>query len=188
MTLVFLLEERSMQAFLAGFLPRILPPGVEFKLIPHEGKQDLDRSIPRKLRAWRDPSARFIIVRDQDSDDCRRLKARLINLCERAGRPDTLIRIACRELEAWYLAELAALDVAYGTRVAHHQEQRKFRSPDNSGSPVVELRRLVPDFSKVDGARRLGLLLDPSNTRSTSFAQFVTGVQRLPLPGAASAT
>jgi hypothetical protein len=55
LTLVFLLEERSMQAFLAGFLPRILPDGVGFQLVPHEGKTDLERSIPRKLRGWRTP-------------------------------------------------------------------------------------------------------------------------------------
>lgn len=50
MTIVFLLEEPSMKVALEGLLPRILP-GENFRLIAHEGKQDLAKSIPRKLRA-----------------------------------------------------------------------------------------------------------------------------------------
>jgi len=61
--LVFLLEERSMKEFLRGLLPRILPAGCEFQLIPHEGKSDLEKSIPRKLRAWLEPEVRFVVVR-----------------------------------------------------------------------------------------------------------------------------
>lgn len=64
-TLVFLLEERFMKAFIEGLLPRVLPLHLGFVLIPHEGKRDLEVSIPRKLKAWRDPHARFVIVRAQ---------------------------------------------------------------------------------------------------------------------------
>lgn len=53
---VFLLEERSMKELLEGLLPRLFP-GLPFLCIPHEGKRDLERSIPRKLRAWREPGA-----------------------------------------------------------------------------------------------------------------------------------
>lgn len=51
MTLVFLLEELSMKVFLEGLLPRVLPEHIGVQLIPHEGKSDLEKSIPRKLRA-----------------------------------------------------------------------------------------------------------------------------------------
>ena len=40
-----------------------------FICVPHEGKQDLEKSIPRKLRAWREPSAHFIVVRDNDGGE-----------------------------------------------------------------------------------------------------------------------
>ncbi|WP_161486040.1 hypothetical protein [Desulfotomaculum copahuensis] len=43
--IVFLLEEPSLKEFLEIFLPRILPPGVSFMAVPHEGKQDLEKSI-----------------------------------------------------------------------------------------------------------------------------------------------
>lgn len=187
MTLVFLLEESSMKAFLEGLLPRLLPPDVAHRLIPHEGKADLERSIPRKLRAWQDPAARFVVVRDQDSGNCVAVKARLSALCAQAGRPDTVVRIACRELEAWYLADLRAVDAAYGTRLARRQEKRKYRAPDTLGTPSKELRALVPTFGKVDGGRRLGPLVDLDNVRSPSFAHFVRAV-RLQAARAATAT
>ncbi len=57
--IVFLLEELSMQALLQALLPRFFPD-LSFLCIPHEGKQDLEKSIPRKIKAWRDPDARFI--------------------------------------------------------------------------------------------------------------------------------
>jgi hypothetical protein len=50
--LVFLLEEPSMKALLDVLLPRIIPENITFKCIPHEGKQDLEKSIPKKLKAW----------------------------------------------------------------------------------------------------------------------------------------
>ena len=59
--LVFLLEERSMKALLDGLLPRFLPD-LKFQCVPHEGKHDLEKSIPRKLRAWQEPGVRFVIM------------------------------------------------------------------------------------------------------------------------------
>ena len=88
MRLIFLLEERSAKFFLDELLPRILPPGVDFLTIPHEGKQDLRRSIPRKLKGWLHRADRFIIVHDQDSSDCQSLKTELQMLCLNAGRSD----------------------------------------------------------------------------------------------------
>ena len=50
MNIVFLLEEKSMKALLDIVLPRILPPDVDFYTVPHEGKSDLQKSIPQKLK------------------------------------------------------------------------------------------------------------------------------------------
>ena len=70
MKLVFLLEERSMKVLLDIILPKILPEGVSFQTIPHEGKSELEKSIPIKLRAWNEPNVAFVIVHDQDSNNC----------------------------------------------------------------------------------------------------------------------
>lgn len=52
--IVFLLEEYSMKVFLEALLPRHFP-GLNVQCVSHEGKKDLEKSIPRKLRAWREP-------------------------------------------------------------------------------------------------------------------------------------
>jgi hypothetical protein len=74
-----------MKVLLDGLLPRLLPD-VPFLCIPHEGKQDLEKSIPRKLRAWNEVGARFVIIRDNDEDDCCNLKKRLVDLCREGGQ------------------------------------------------------------------------------------------------------
>ena len=84
-----------MQALLDGLLPRLFP-GLPFLCVPHEGKTDLERSIPRKLRAWREPGVRFAVVRDNDGQECRTLKDDLRGLCQAGHRGDTLIRIVCQ--------------------------------------------------------------------------------------------
>lgn len=62
--LVFLLEESSMKEMLELLLPRILPDNINYLCIPHESKSDLEKSIPRKLKAWNSPNTKFVIVRD----------------------------------------------------------------------------------------------------------------------------
>lgn len=114
MKLVFLLEEASTKCLLDVLLPKILPKSVEFQTIPHRGKRDLQKSIPRKLRGWNEPGdVRFIIVHDQDAKDCIRLKQELLSLCEGTGK-EVLVRIACQEMESWYFGDVNALAIAYG--------------------------------------------------------------------------
>ena len=86
--LIFLLEEPSAEEMLRGVLPRILPEDCypEFKVF--EGKQDLERGLTRVLKAWRTPDCSFVVLRDQDSGDCRRVKHKLVDLCSQAGRGD----------------------------------------------------------------------------------------------------
>ena len=175
-----------MKEALQGILPRVLPEDIQVVLVPHEGKSDLEKSIPRKLRGWRTPDTCFVIVRDQDSGDCRAVKQRLVELCAEGQRPDSLVRVVCRELESWFLGDLAAVQQATGASVAHLQRRQKFRDPDLLGSPSGELARLVPGYSKVRGAREIGALLDLAGNRSTSLRVFVEGVLRLAEQGCAA--
>jgi len=179
MRLIFLLEERSAKFFLDALLPRILPPGIDFLTIPHDGKQDLRRSIPKKLKAWLHPEDRFIVVHDQDSNDCRNLKAELQLLCLSSGRTDVKVRIACRELEAWYLGDLASLDREYGSQLQRQKDSKLFRCPDATVNPSQELSRLIPTFSKTDAARRLGRIIDLEDNGSSSFQLLLQTVRQL---------
>ena len=176
---IFLLEERSMQILLEGLLPRIFP-ALSFHCIPHNGKVDLERSIPQILRDWREPNARFVVVRDNDNGDCLELKEKLRVLCRQGRREDTLIRIVCQELEAWYLGEPNAMAAAFGDeRLRRIRDRAQYRHPDTRPKPAYDLKRLVPEFQKIAGARRMAQYLTREGNSSHSFAAFLDGVDRL---------
>ena len=177
--LVFLLEEYSMKIFLEGLLPRLFPQ-LDFLCIPHEGKQDLEKSVPRKIRAWREPGVKFIVLRDNDQGECCALKERLTALCRTAGREDVLVRIACQELEAWYFGELDVLADAFGNDpVRGLKNKERFRDPDNIAGPSGVLKELVPEFQKISGARMIAPLLTREKNRSRSFHVLLEGFERM---------
>lgn len=181
--LVFLLEEPSMKVLLSELLPRLFPGWIErqhFLLVPHEGKTDLDRSIARKLKAWQVPGDRFVILRDNDNTNCVDLKARFTKLCEQSGRPETLIRIVCQELESWYLGDLWALSKAYGAaELTAPAITKRYIEPDLWQKPSAQITRLVPAFQRVAGAKKMGARLGLSGNRSLSYQAFVSGLKRV---------
>ncbi len=159
--MIFLLEEPSMKALLEGLLPRALP-SLQFTCLAHQGKRDLELSIPRKLRSWREPGARFVIVQDSDSGDCLPLKEKLSQLCRDGGRDDTLVRIVCQELEAWYLGEPDALADAFADEKLRSIGNRaRYRDPDAVVKPSDHIKRLIPEIQKIAGARTMANYLPP---------------------------
>ena len=181
--LVFLLEEASAGAMLQGLLPRVLDPRVQLRLMVFEGKQDLERQMVKRLRGYLNPQARFIVLRDQDSTpDCKVVKAKLLALCGQAGRDAvSLVRIACHELESFYIGDLRAVEAALGlTGLVRHQGAARFRNADRIESPRRELAKLTRGaYQKVSGSRQIGPHLDLANERSASFNHLVAGVRRL---------
>ena len=176
---VFLLEEASMRDLLNGLLPRLYPD-LTFLCLAHEGKSDLERSIPRKLRAWREPGVRFVVLQDNDGNDCLRLKQRLMQFCRAAGRPDTVVRLACQELEAWYLGEPDALAEAFeNERLRGIGRKASFRDPDAVQQPSEALKSLVPGFRKVSGAKTMAGLLTRERNYSKSFQVLLSGLDKL---------
>ena len=176
---MFLLEEPSMKTLLEGLLPRLFP-SLDFECLAHEGKQSLEESVRIKLRGWREPGVRFVVIRDSDRADCRLLKERLLELCRQNGRPDTLVRIACQELEAWYLGEPDALADAYGKdNLRGIGARARFRDPDAVIKPSAAVSELVPQFQKTDGARRMAVHLSRQRNRSASFHTLMQGIENL---------
>ncbi|MDD9819306.1 MAG: DUF4276 family protein, partial [Nitrospira sp.] len=148
--IVFFLEERSAKALLDTLLPRLLPPDAfSFHCIPFEGKSDLQKWVPRKLRAWQKQDT-FVVLHDQDGGNCTTLKTSLTDLCAKAGKPDTLVRIACRELESWYLADLRAVEKGLEVKgLARHQDASKYRDPDSQQRhPAKTLQQLTSNKYK----------------------------------------
>lgn len=181
---VFLLEEPSLKLLLEGLLPRLVPgwvAGEHFLCVPHQGKSDLDLSIPRKLSAWQFPGDRFVVVRDNDAADCVAVLKKMNSLCAVAGRPDTLVRLVCQELETWYLGDLEAVAAAFEQpKVNTPALRKKYAHPDAWQKPSVEIQRLVPAFQKGAGARAMAQhLREPHHNRSHSYGKFVTGLRRV---------
>lgn len=181
--LVFFVEEESMATLLEALLPRLfrnLIPGRTFLCIRHQGKDDLRLSLPRKIRRW-PPGDRFVVVQDQDHADCGRVKRELVRICEEAGRKDVLVRVVCRELEAWYLGAPDALAQAYPGRASLIRRElrgSRYRDPDGVRNPAGALADLVPEYQKIGGARSMGGLLSHQN-QSHSFKVFLDGIEKL---------
>lgn len=181
-TLVFLLEERSARALLEGLLPRLLPEHITVRFIVFEGKQDLDKQLERRLRGWLAPDSRFVVLRDQDSGACIELKNALKTKCGDAGRADALVRIACRELEAWYFGDLEAVERALSlANLSRHSAKAKYRDSDRIVCPSRELGIITNQaYQKVSGSRAIGPHLSlGSQNRSRSFQVFIAGIRRL---------
>lgn len=178
--LVILTEEPSAVDLLDGLLPRLLPNGWTSRCFPYEGKQDLEKRAPILVRAWQNPDAAFVVLRDQDSGDCRDVKARLAARFNDPKGRRILFRIACRELEAWIVGDLPAFAEEFSVATARKAAGKaKFRNPDSLGSCYAELGRFVPGYQKREGARRMGRLLDPQRNASASFRAFCDGIKKI---------
>ena len=184
--LVFMLEEESAKHLLKELLPRILSESqsetqtVTYKLIPHQGKGDLQKSIPIKLKAWLTPNTFFIILHDQDSHDCRKLKHKLKQLCVQNNKHKPLIRIVCQELEAWYFGDLDAVEKAFPSfRANKYKNKRRFKNPDAINKPSDELKLIVRGFNKGIAAREVPRHMNIDMNTSTSFNHLICGLQNL---------
>ncbi|GFK94975.1 hypothetical protein NNJEOMEG_02823 [Fundidesulfovibrio magnetotacticus] len=180
-TLVFFLEELSAEAMLKGVLPRLLPADIHPAYFPFPGKQALEKELLRKLRGWRKADSMFVVLRDQDRGDCRAVKETLAAISRAAGRPEALVRIACRELESFYLGDLAAVEKGLGLKGLRAQQgKEKFRNPDLLADASGELRNLTNKaYQKISGSRAIAPHLVLENNRSPSFRALITGIRRL---------
>jgi hypothetical protein len=178
--LVFFLEEESAKVLLEILCPRLIDKNrVHTRFIVFEGKQDLQKQLERKLRGYLNPHASFIVLRDQDSGDCHKVKRSLKALCARAGRPNAIVRVACRELEAFYLGDLRAVELGLGIKgVAVKQDRAKYRDPDRLISPSRELEELTSrGYQKVAGSRAIGPHLQLVSPRSRSLHHLLEAIR-----------
>lgn len=180
-TLVFFLEERSAREMLEGLLPRLLPPEIQVRYLDFQGKQDLEKNLNRKLRGWLAPDCVFVVLRDQDRGDCREIKNRLRAMCPTDPGKPILVRIACRELESFYLGDLAAVERGLGLRgLARRRQEVKFRDPDALPNPSQVLGNLTGQkYQKVLGSRAIGPHLNIEKNTSRSFKALVSGIRKL---------
>ncbi len=178
-SLVVFTEEMSAKVMLESLLPRLLPQDrCSFVCVAFEGKQDLEKQLPVKLKGWRTPNTHFIVLRDQDEGRCKTIKKKLKDICVTARKPDVLVRIACRELESWYFGDLEAVETALEIDgLGTLQQKTKYRNPDRIHYPSKELKRVTKNrYQKVSGSRLIGEHLRVNESHSTSFRHFIRGI------------
>jgi hypothetical protein len=180
--LVCLLEEPSAAEMLKVLLPRLAPADIHVKYLAFEGKQDLEKQLEKKLRGWLQPETCFLVLRDQDAADCHEVKKNLEKKTSASGQSDrTIIRIACRELESFYLGDLAAVEAGLNLPGLSSKQRRKaFRTPDRLKNAAQELAKLTNNqYQKLSGSRRIApfLKLDGTNA-SHSFNILLAGINQ----------
>lgn len=170
-----------MEVTLRALLPKLFPNFRELEhwiIIPHQGKSDLERSYPRKMKEWREPGVRFIILRDNDGADCLALKRQLISKIPDHA-PEYLVRIVCQELESWLLGDLPALAVAYSAAARHRQfKSLSKRDPDQLTNAADLVKHLTGTQAKVSRAAMIAKQMQPERNRSASFQVFINGLRR----------
>lgn len=178
-TLVFFLEEPSAREMLEGLRPRLFAPETDVRYVVFRGKQDLEKNLHRKLRGWLTPDCAFVVLRDQDAGDCREIKQRLLSMCPSDPRIQVLVRIACHELESFYIGDLAAVERGLALHgLSRHQNSALCRDPDALPNPSQVLDNLTGrKYQKVLGSRAIGPHLDPDANTSRSFRALVSGIR-----------
>ncbi|QKJ61971.1 DUF4276 family protein [Flavobacterium sp. M31R6] len=180
-----LVEEPSMKEFLTILLPNVLDNqwnlNGNYFIRSFEGKSDLQKNIPSKVKFlsnWNHEAVGVVIMQDQDSSDCKILKQKLLNICNQNGNCPKLVRIICRELESWYIGDFVAVNKAYPSfKHQNYINKSKFRIPDNCNA-FDEIKKIVPDFQKVGGAKKIAPFINVETNKSESFQQTISGVIR----------
>lgn len=177
---VFLLEEPSAQDALQAWVPHWLNNGAAVHYLVFQGKQDLEKRMVLRMRHWLLPDSQFLVMRDQDSGDCKAVKAALVERCREAGHPDAVVRVACRELESFFIGDWEAVAQAFGRpALAKLANKAAYRDPDSLGAPSLELVRHLGGYQKREGARRIAPLVNPLRNKSSSFHALRTAVMGL---------
>ena len=103
----------------------------------------------------------------------------LLGLCNFNGDIPVIIRIACRELENWYLGYMCAIEAVYPeTKASKLIGKAKYRNPD-AVFGAFELGQLTRNFSKSHASREIAKYMITDNNNSVSFNHFVSRLDKL---------
>lgn len=195
----FFTEELSAKITLQSLLPKIVPEGTEYNIYSFNGKFDLLKKLPKRLRAYHhDPLSahKVVIMIDRDNKDCHELKNDLERYVERANliskranpaQFQVVTRIVITELESWFIGDMEALLTAYPSIPTSLQSKSKYRNPDAIDKPSEALLKILKTHTseytnitrliKGDVAKRISENMNPAVNRSPSFQIFCEGVR-----------
>jgi hypothetical protein len=186
-TLHVFTEEVSSKNVFDVILPKILSENVSFRIYPHQGKQDLEKALRTSLPSISKlPGSKILITRDQDNANCRDVKDRIQEIIGENCHCEYLIRIACKELEAWFLGDLEALKKAYPRfKPEQYQSKADFRNVDKITDPDKYLLRIIPEFNYKESLPKLVIsetiapFLDLKKNNSSSFKNTISAIKKL---------
>ncbi len=186
MTLHVFTEEASFEKFARLLFTRLIPD-VDVRIYPHQGKQDLEKALRTTVPTIsKMPGARILVTRDQDSDNCRTLKKRLLELIANQCSCAFKIRIVCRELECWMLGDMEAIAKAYPRfKPEQYRHKADFREVDLIADAPDRLLRMIPELKqnrslpKIAFASKVASHMDIDINTSGSFKHFVMAIRQL---------
>ena len=186
-----------MEVFLQTLLAHILLGESTFAIHSFQGKNDLLKKLPNRLRGysnWMPGNYRIVVVLDRDDDDCRVLKNQLetiatesglITRSRAGGNPWQVVnRIAIEELEAWYFGNWEAVCKAFPRVPPNIPNRAPYRNPDSiPGGTWESFERVMKRYGyfkeglgKVTAAQAIAMHIDPARSRSISFTNFYNAI------------
>jgi hypothetical protein len=199
-----LVEDSSGKALLSHVLPKLLGPQMDphtynvhaYKGVGHipkglTSKGDVQKRIlldnlPRILSGYaKTPGIdAVVVIVDVDDRNCTAFLAELKALAAKAGRPDTLFRLAVEEIEAWYLGDRSAVLTAYPS--AKKAILKRYKQDSICGTWETLAKAVLageaaprPGDLKHEWAGTIGPHLDVTRNQSPSFQKLCEGLERL---------
>lgn len=177
---IVILTEKASARIVVQFLAESRNLLDRVRVIQHEGKTDLEASIPRKIGHWRAAEPpRFIILRDNDGGNCARLKGRLRDIVPENSHSRVKIRIVMHELENWYLGDfkaIAAAGLLPIEKIDGLEKRAKYRDPERLANAKQEFKRLVGGRGQIELANLIGPHLVAERNRAKSLHNFVAAL------------
>jgi hypothetical protein len=131
----------------------------------------LENHLEMRIKYWKMPETMFVVMRDQDSGYCSVIKRKLKEKCKAAGHPEAIVRIACHELESFYLGDPDAIEKGLEIHnIRKHDRRNLFREPDSIDQPSKKLMYITRNkYQKIDGSGKIAPFLNPLINTSKSF-------------------
>jgi DNA-directed RNA polymerase subunit H (RpoH/RPB5) len=197
MHIEFLVEEPSIEAALKNLLPKMLDPKTSFAIRVFQGKPDLLKKLPVRLRGykkWIPENYRIVILIDRDKDDCLRLKRKIDEMVlesqlvtkssvSQGESFQVLNRIVIEELESWFLGDPTAVKAAYPEISNNFVRKQRYSNPDTISDPWKKLETILRRYHyypegmpKIEVADKISYHMFPERNLSYSFQVFHSGL------------
>ena len=195
MFLEVLVEDASTEEALKVLTPKVTSKHCSPHISSFHGKKDMLKGLQGRFRGYakRGFDHSVIVLIDQDRDDCSDLKSKIEKLAQDCGLllpnssknpKQVAIRIAMTELEAWFLGDPAAVNMAF-SKVRETDLHIK-GSVDKVPDPAKRLERVLQrrgyyrtGMPKLQVARLVAEHMDPCKNRSPSFRLLMRTLREL---------